>query len=105
MTNHEQMMVAKMGGGGMSGMGGPMAMGSMSSGMGQQQGMGQGTMGNNTSSMTMMMGQENAMQSQTGSTVLEGGWTSGIVVKVRPDGDASVFNAQDIHVMVFPHIV
>jgi hypothetical protein len=108
-TNHEQMMKDMMGGGSMgSGMGGG-SMGGMSGGMGQQS-MGQGmTMGNNnnTQSMAMMtMGQENNMQSQTGSSIIiEGGWLSGTTVKVKLDGDGSAFNAQDIHVMVFPHIV
>ncbi|AIF85555.1 PLP-dependent enzyme, histidinol-phosphate/aromatic aminotransferase or cobyric acid decarboxylase [Candidatus Nitrososphaera evergladensis SR1] len=108
--------MGSMSAGGGSGHGGGMAGGS---GMGQH-GMSQGTMtmmrgssssNNNTqSSMNMtMMNHENtttAMQrSQTGSTFVEGGWKSGVAVKVKLDGDSSAFEAQDIHVMVFPHIV
>jgi hypothetical protein len=45
------------------------------------------------------------MQSQSGSTVLEGGWQSGEnAVTVVLSGDTSAYRAPDIHVTVFPHL-
>ncbi|UVS69545.1 hypothetical protein [Nitrososphaera viennensis] len=102
MTNHNQMMDMMHGGssgmmGGMSGMTGGL------SGMGQH-GMSHGIMANNTQSTMMMIGHEDAMQSQTGSALVQAGWKAGVTVKVNLDGNTSAFDAQDIHVMVFPHL-
>lgn len=43
-----------------------------------------------------------AFQSQTGSSVMNAGWTSETTLKVRIDGDGSAYDINGIHVMVFP---
>lgn len=44
----------------------------------------------------------NASQSQTGSSVLESGWTSSSSLTVRLEGSGSGYTSRDLHVMVFP---
>lgn len=39
---------------------------------------------------------------QTGSNILDAGWTSDATLKVRIDGDGSAYESNDFHVMVFP---
>jgi hypothetical protein len=57
------------------------------------------TWGNGTSTWP---GQYTAFQSQTGSSVLDAGWTSGAMVTVRLEGDGSAYDGSGVHVMVFP---
>ena len=46
-------------------------------------------------------GQSIPLRSQTGSSVLDAGWTSGSVM-VKLDGDGSAYDSKVINVMVFP---
>ena len=68
--------------------------------------MAQGTMGprdtlwNGTSNI--WPDQFPAMQSQTGSDILDAGWTSDSTLTVRLEGEGSPYNGLGIHVMVFP---
>jgi hypothetical protein len=50
--------------------------------------------------ITMMM----MPQSQSGSTVINGGWQSGNTVNVPLVGNGSAYDAADLCVMVFPHL-
>jgi hypothetical protein len=52
--------------------------------------------------MTTVQGQLAASQSQTGSSVLDAGWTSGATVTVRLEGTGSAYDGNGVHVMVFP---
>lgn len=89
MTNHRGMM-DMMVGGGMGGMVNP-GMTSMNS------------MGAMTTNMTNST-QHGMIQMQSGSSTLDAGWESGDEVTITLDGDASAYDAADVHVMVFPHI-
>jgi hypothetical protein len=59
-----------------------------------------GTMNGTQSSMMAMM----TSQSQSGSTVVNGGWQSGSTINVLLAGNGSVYDTSDICVMVFPHL-
>jgi hypothetical protein len=69
-------------------------------GMGMMQGGQSGMMMNGTS--TAWPGQFAASQSQTGSSVLEAGWTSSSAVTVKLEGDGLAYDGTGVHVMVFP---
>jgi hypothetical protein len=51
---------------------------------------------------TTWSGQLTEFQSQTGSSVLDGGWTSGATVTVKLEGDGSAYDGSGVRVMVFP---
>jgi hypothetical protein len=68
--------------------------------------MAQGTMGSgyalwNGTSATWPV-QSIVSQSQTGSSVLDAGWASGITVTVKLEGDGSAYDGSGVHVMVLP---
>lgn len=90
MTNHNGMM-EMMSSGGMSGR--------MSSGTMDMNSM--GTMGTNVTNSTQhsMM-----MRMQSGSATVDAGWETGDEVQVTLDGNASAYDAADVHVIAFPHI-
>lgn len=92
MTNHKAMM-GMMYANSMDGMGSSM-MSTGSTGMYDM--MPSSNMANST--------QYQMMQTQSGSDLVEGGWESGEDVQITLDGDESVYEASDVHVMVFPHI-
>lgn len=75
------------------------------SGMGMMSGQmmtGPGMMWNNGSNAITTSIPFAAFQSQTGSSVMNAGWTSDTTLKVRIDGDGSAYESNGIHVMVFP---
>jgi hypothetical protein len=43
-------------------------------------------------------------QSQSGSTIVNGGWQSGSTINILLAGDGSAYDAADLCVMVFPHL-
>jgi hypothetical protein len=65
-----------------------------------------GNMGGMMGSGMMMDNSSSTAQSQTGSSVMDGGWQSGSTVTMKLDGvGVSAYNAQDLHMCVFPHLI
>lgn len=66
---------------------------------------GGGSMGGMTGSGMMVGNSSFTGQSQTGSSVIDGGWQSGSTVTMKLDGvGVSAYNAADLHICVFPHL-
>jgi hypothetical protein len=103
MTNHMAMMNMMM----IGGFSGNMSSMMVGSNMMMEPDMG-AMMGSNRSGMTMTMMDEihsgMAMNSQTGTTVIENGWQPGRTISIKLEENGSAFEASDLCVMVFPHI-